>query len=86
MTLANVGETAATITDVGADLGRRNIESGIWGMPGLEASPQPVSLIILESGQRHTAKVTAKQSVSDIIVDAEGSWHRTITAVEHRRE
>jgi hypothetical protein len=76
MTLANVGETAATITDIGADLGRRNIESGIWGMPGLDASPQPVSPIILESGQRHTAKVTAKQPVSDIDLfgDATGTF------------
>jgi hypothetical protein len=76
LTLANVGETAATITDIGADLARRNIESGIWRIPGLDASPKPVSPIILESGQRHTVTITANGPVSDIdlLGDATGTF------------
>jgi hypothetical protein len=41
-TFANVGETAAIITEIGGDLARRNTESGVWRMPGLDASPKPV--------------------------------------------
>jgi hypothetical protein len=76
LTLANVGETAATVTEIGADLARRNIESRNWTIPGLDASPKPVSPIVLESGQRHTTTITAKRPVSDVDMfgDATGTF------------
>lgn len=75
-TFANIGETAATITEIGGDLARRNIENGSWKSPGLDASPQSVSPVVLESGQRHTVTILAKEPVSDIDIfgDATGTF------------
>jgi hypothetical protein len=76
LTLANVGETAATITEIGADLARRNRSDRMWRAPGLDASPKPVGPVVLESGQRHTIKVSTKRPISDIDLfgDAEGAF------------
>jgi hypothetical protein len=75
-TFANVGETAATITEIGGDLARRNTENGVWIIPGLDASPKPVDSVVLESGQRHTVTIVAKGPVSDIDLfgDATGTF------------
>jgi hypothetical protein len=78
VTFANTGETAATITEIGGDLARRNIANLTYNTPGIDASPKPVIPIILESGERHVIKVTANKPVSDIdlFADAVGSHER----------
>ena len=76
VTFANVGETAATITAIGGDLARRIASTGVWRSPGLDASPQPVTPVTLESGDRHVVKVTAKAPLSEIEMfgDATGTY------------
>jgi hypothetical protein len=76
VTLANIGETAATITAIEGDLARRDALTQIWQYPGLDGSPKPVSPVTLESGERHVVKVTAKAAVSDVEIfgDATGTY------------
>ena len=75
VTFANVGETMATITAIGGDLARRNPSTGAWRSPGVDASPNPITPISLESGERHVVTVTAKAPISDIelLGDATGT-------------
>jgi hypothetical protein len=58
VTIANIGETKATIIELGCDLARRT-DRNAWVYPGLQAAPKPISPIFLESGARHTFKVRA---------------------------
>lgn len=66
VTFANVGDTTATIYEVGSDLARRNKRSGEWRPPGIDASPKPIDPVTLDSGDRYVIKVTAKKPISDI--------------------
>jgi hypothetical protein len=66
VTFANIGETAATLIEIGGDLARRNRDTGDWKIPGLDASPKPIEAVVLDSGQRHVVTITAKVPMSDM--------------------
>jgi hypothetical protein len=65
LTFANIGETTATITAIGGDLARRNVVTRQWLVPGINVVPMPTVPIVLESGDRPTATIIAKASISD---------------------
>jgi hypothetical protein len=77
VTFANVGETTATITEIGGDLNRRDTSTGNWRLPGIDGTPKPISPVVtLESGDRHTVTFVAKSPISDIELfgDATGTY------------
>lgn len=67
VTAVNIGETTATIFAVGLDLSYQWHRDD-WAPPGLNASPEPIEEIVLQSGQQHTFKVVSR--VSDHEFDA----------------
>jgi hypothetical protein len=60
ISLVNIGDTPATIEEIGHDLATRRKGSNNWLPPGLEAAPKPIVPIVLESGERRVVTVTAK--------------------------
>jgi hypothetical protein len=72
VTVANVGETPATIIAMGHDLARRKGRNN-WLPPGVAAALRDISPSVLESGDRLTIKVSA-QNVTDDAAIAAGVW------------
>jgi hypothetical protein len=70
LTVANVGETAATITSIGHDLARRK-ENGEWVPPGLAADLRTIDPVALESGDRHVITVSAQLPISETMIFGE---------------
>jgi hypothetical protein len=61
VTFVNIGVNPATIEAFGADLVRRNKQSGHFALGGLDASPVAITPISLVSGQRHFFTVKARR-------------------------
>jgi hypothetical protein len=72
ITVANVGETPATITAIGSDLARRKGRNG-WLPPGLSADARDVTPSTLESGERLTFKAAVHTVTNDITIAA-AAW------------
>ena len=72
--LVNIGESAALITSLGADLARRNRKTKDWEVPGISAGGRPLAEPIrLEGGEAYVwnARAKSKWGLSDAFGEVE---------------
>jgi hypothetical protein len=70
VTLVNTGVSRAIITEFGADLARREKETGDWPPPGVSATARPIRPVTLASGERHSFRIAVPYTDLHILADA----------------